>query len=127
VALYNNDSGAVLGPTPATLQLMRDARWLAFELDPADTQQGRDALALVTPGDLRGASFGFRTICDKWTRDGDLTIRELLDIEIAEISLTAFPAYSDTDVKVAQRSLLAFQSAYLGRRIECLKLQSTIR
>ncbi len=34
-------------------------------------------------------------------------VRELLDIEIAEISLTAFPVYRETDVTVAQRSLQA--------------------
>src|SRR5262245_33090995 len=35
VALYNHDSGAVLGRTPQTLQLEKDRRGLAFVLDPA--------------------------------------------------------------------------------------------
>jgi HK97 family phage prohead protease len=97
VALYNHDPGAVLGRTPKTLTLTRDARGLAFTLDPAPTQAGRDALELVRRGDVTGA----------WTRDGATTIRTLLDVEIFEISLTALPSYTQTDVSVALRSLAA--------------------
>ena len=105
VALYNHDVGAVLGRTPKTLTLAKDGRGLAFTLDPAQTTAGRDAFELVRRGDVTGASFGFVTQQDAWRKDGSLTIRELLDIEIAEISLTAFPAYQQTDVSFAQRSL----------------------
>ena len=98
VALFNHDQAAVLGRTPATLRLEKDRRGLAFTLDPAPTQAGQDAFALVRRGDVKGASFGFRTLKDAWRREAGLMVRELLDIEIAEISLTAFPAYRDTDV-----------------------------
>jgi hypothetical protein len=107
VALYDHQPGAVLGRTPATLQLRKDSRGLAFTLDPAPTQAGREALELVRRGDVNGASFGFRTKRDAWRKDAGVIIRELLDIEIAEISLTAFPAYREADVSVAQRSLHA--------------------
>src|SRR5436190_23067055 len=66
VALYQHDPAAVLGRTPQTLQLMADTRGLAFTLDPAPTQAGRDALALVQRGDVKGASFGFRALKDAW-------------------------------------------------------------
>lgn len=105
VALFNHDPSAVLGRTPATLQLTTDTRGLAFALDPAPTQAGRDAFELVKRGDIKGASFGFKTRQDTWRRDGDVMVRELLDLEVIEISLTAFPAYPQTDVSVAQRSL----------------------
>jgi len=108
VALYNHDPGAVLGRTPQTLQLATDTRGLAFTLDPAPTQAGRDAFELVKRGDITGASFGFRTKKDAWREESGTVIRELLDLELVEISLTAFPAYADTDVSVAQRSLEAF-------------------
>lgn len=45
-------------------------------------------------------------------------IRELLDVEIAEITLTAFPAYTATDVSIAQRSLEQFVRQ--GLRVEWL-------
>jgi HK97 family phage prohead protease len=114
VALYNHEPGAVLGRTPQTLQLTKDDRGLAFVLDPAPTQAGRDAFELVKRGDITGASFGFRTKKDTWRKDtgrkdtaDNMMVRELLDIELVEISLTAFPAYRETDVSIAQRSLLA--------------------
>jgi HK97 family phage prohead protease len=68
VALFQHDPAAVLGRTPATLTLTKDARGLAFTLDPAPTQAGRDAFELVKRGDIGGASFGFRTRKDAWHR-----------------------------------------------------------
>jgi HK97 family phage prohead protease len=128
VCLFNHDSNQVLGRTPATLQLRSDTHGLAFTLDPAPTTAGRDALTLVQRGDVTGASFGFRTKKDAWRQEDRLMIRELLDIELAEISLTAFPAYP-TDVSVAQRS---FQAANQGRpttfsSIHWLQLQARVR
>ena len=123
VALYEHNPGAVLGRTPTTLQLRVEDRGLAFSITPPETQAGRDTLLLVGRGDVNGASFGFRTLKDNWTREGDTMVRELLDVEIHEISLTAFPAYQQTDATIAQRSLQAFQSkqgqsiAWLRRRL----------
>ena len=111
VALYNHNPDHVLGRTPATLQLRRDDRGLAFTLDPAPTQAGREAFELVKRGDVKGASFGFSTLKDSWSRDGETTIRTLLDIAIVEVSLTAFPVYQQTDVSVALRSLHAARSS----------------
>jgi len=129
IALFNHDANAILGRTPATLQLRTDARGLAFTLDPAPTQAGREALALVARGDVTGASFGFRTVKDAWRQEAGVMVRELLDIEIAEISLTAFPAYRETDVSVAQRSLEA--ASLIARdktsSIHWLRLQARVQ
>lgn len=132
VCLYNHDAGQVLGRTPKTLTLHKDAKGLAFELDVAPTQAGRDALELVRRGDVRGASFGFKTVKDRWTRDGATTVRSLLDIDILELSLTAMPVYRATDVAIAKRSLQAFEAGNLGwaptrgRSIAWLRLQDRI-
>ncbi len=122
VALYNHDMGLVLGRTPITLHLTEDERGLAFELTPPNTAAGRDALELVRRGDVRGASFGFRTLMDAWRNDQGAVVRELLEIDIHEISLTAFPYYKDTDVAVAKRAYQEFQSETGGKRIDWLKL-----
>ena len=127
VALYNHDAGAVLGRTPATLQLRKDDRGLAFELHPPATQAGREALELVGRGDIRGASFGFKTLKDAWSRDGNTTLRTLLDIELVEISLTAIPVYTATDVAIAQRSLKAFQAQPRGQSVRWLQMRHTAR
>jgi len=123
VALYNHDSSAVLGRTPTTLTLRKDARGLAFAIDPPATQAGRDAFALVERGDVGGASFGFRTLKDAWHDEGGVIVRELLDVEIAEISLTAFPAYRQTSAAIAQRALQAFRAQSAGRSIRWLRLK----
>jgi HK97 family phage prohead protease len=130
VALYNHDPSAVLGRTPRTLTLTTDTRGLAFSLEPAPTQAGRDALELVRRGDVTGASFGFRTRKDAWRQDAGVLVRELLDIEIGEISLTAFPAYAQTDVSVAQRALQAVNGAggfNLPRSIARLQRELNLR
>jgi HK97 family phage prohead protease len=127
VALYNHDAGAVLGRTPNTLRLVKDTRGLAFDLEPAQTQAGRDALELVRRGDVTGASFGFKTIKDAWSHDGAATVRTLLDIEIFEISLTALPIYQQTDVAMARRSLEAFHLAAGGQSVRWLRLLARTR
>ena len=127
-ALYAHDPAAVLGRTPKTLTVTKDARGLAFDLDPAPTTAGKDALALVQRGDVTGASFGFRTLKDWWHIEGDMVVRELLDLEILEISLTAFPSYQETDVSVAQRALSqqAFR-ARSGRSLAALRRELRLR
>lgn len=128
VALFQHNPAAVLGRTPATLQLTKDAHGLAFALDPAPTTAGRDAFALVQRGDVRGASFGFKTRKDKWTQEAGVMVRELLDIELLEISLTSFPAYGATDVSIAQRSLHAATRAGADTKsIAWLRRQARVR
>lgn len=126
-ALYAHDPAAVLGRTPKTLQVSKDTRGLAFDLDPAPTTAGKDALELVRRGDVTGASFGFRTLKDWWHVEGDTVVRELLDLDIVEISLTAFPSYQQTDVSVAQRALSAFRPQPTGRSIAALRRELRMR
>ena len=105
-ALYHHQGDALLGTTKGrTLQLREDARGLAFELDLPNTTHGRDLAILVDRGDVSGCSFGFRVRDggERWEQRGAQLVRELLDVELAEITLTSIPAYPDTSV--ALRSL----------------------
>lgn len=98
-ALVNHDENQILGRTKAgTLTLSVDKRGLKAEIEPADTQAARDAVTSVKRGDLDGMSFAFRTLTDAWrTQDGE-QIRELLDLELVDVSVVAFPAYPATTV-----------------------------
>ena len=105
-ALYDHARGDILGRTKSgTLRLQEDARGLAFELELPDTTLGRDLSVLVERGDVGGCSFGFRCAVggDRWeTRNGRM-YRELVDVDLHEITLTAWPAYRETEV--VKRSL----------------------
>ena len=51
-------------------------------------------------GDVAGCSFGFRVPegGDRWEERGSTLVRELLNVDLVEITLTSDPAYQDTTV-----------------------------
>ena len=106
-ALYQHQGDALLGTTRGgTLQLREDAKGLAFELALPDTTHGKDLAILVGRGDVAGCSFGFRVAPggDRWEQRGAKLVRELIDVELVEITLTSHPAYRDTTVAMRSRS-----------------------
>ena len=106
VALADHDRRSLLGSTASgTLQLHEDAHGLAFELRLPPTTVARDIAALVEAGIVQGASFGFTVPPggDTWLDRGDGSmLRELRNVELHEVTVTATPAYADTEV--AKRS-----------------------
>ncbi|ARP85772.1 HK97 family phage prohead protease [Bordetella genomosp. 9] len=106
-ALYHHKGDALLGTTRGgTLKLAEDQTGLHFDLALPDTTHGRDLAILVDRGDVSGCSFGFRVRSggDRWEeRNGGEWLRELLDVDLQEITLTHDPAYADTTV--AMRSM----------------------
>lgn len=108
-ALMFHDATKILGRTSkGTLELRDTPEGLAFTIYPGNTSVGRDSLEMTRRGDVPGMSFGFRSIEDRWTREGNVRVRELRNIELLDISLAGTPAYPDTSV--ALRSLEAWQS-----------------
>ena len=105
-ALYQHQGDALLGTTRGgTLRLREDARGLAFELALPDTSHGKDLAILVGRGDVAGCSFGFRVAPggDRWEQRGATLVRELLNVDLVEITLTSDPAYQDTTVAMRSR------------------------
>ena len=103
--LWNHDTGSVLGSTRAgTLKLEEDSYGLRVTATLPETTLGKDVRTLVQRGDVNAMSFGFSVPAngDSWNTDG--TERTLRSVRIHEVSIVAFPAYSQTAGTAAVRS-----------------------
>lgn len=114
-ALVNHDASKVLGrSTAGTLELSADATGLKYRVLLPDTTYARDLHESVKRGDVTQSSFGFTTKRDSWGDDPQAgphdpgCLRELLDVDLFDVSPVTFPAYHDTEVK-AGRSLSAME------------------
>jgi len=105
--LWNHDTGAVLGSTRSgTLTLTEDERGLRVSATLPNTSHGRDARELISRQDVTGFSFGFSMPArggDEWNDNG--TERVLKSVRLHEVSLTAFPAYRQTEGTATVRGL----------------------
>ena len=94
-ALFSHDDSKILGRTKArTLHLAEDNVGLHADISLPNTTLGRDVHESVKRRDISGMSFRFSVRKDNWSHSGDQ--RELLDVQLTEISLVAFPAYPST-------------------------------
>jgi HK97 family phage prohead protease len=139
-ALFNHDSNYVLGRTTSgTLTLTEDATGLLTDTDPPDTQTIRDlVLAPIARRDITQMSFAFQVRRAEETttvgKDGVTVMdnggeritrwfegnqqhedRELLSVDLFDISPVTYPAYKDTDV--ALRLSGATREAEVRRRV----------
>lgn len=121
--LYNHDFGNILARADAgNLTLKVDQTGLLFDAQLPNTTLANDVVADIQAGNLKGCSFGFTLPddCsgDDWTEDeqGSLihTINQLATV--AEVSITAIPAYTQTSVAV-QRSLENYKKGIVERRM----------
>lgn len=110
-ALFNHNADYVLGRNLAkTLALSEDARGLAIEIEPPDTQVARDLMVSMSRGDITQMSFGFtvRPNGQNWAKADDGTVvRTLTRVRLYDVSPVTYPAYPQTDVAV--RELRAWQ------------------
>lgn len=126
-SLWNHDANFVLGRTlSGTLSLVEDGTGLLTDTEPPDTQTIRDlVLTPIRRGDVSGMSFAFiprpgperveraegKTVIttpgDRRTIrvEGVRTVeeRELLDLDLLDVSPVTYPAYEQTDVALRAR------------------------
>jgi HK97 family phage prohead protease len=113
-ALWNHDPNFPLARYPGTLKLTVDEVGLRYEFPVPDTTYGRDLAANIQAGIVRGSSFSFTVPSggETWSQEDGRSVRTILAVDsLLDVSPTTFPAYPDTDVKVAQRSYDAWRSA----------------
>lgn len=105
-ALFEHDYTKLLGRTKAnTLKLEEDSIGLRFELTPPETSLGKDLLVSVKRGDITGMSFGFRAKSETWNFGTTPCQRIVSNAELVEITITSIPAYPESNVQIANRSM----------------------
>lgn len=113
MALVDHDTGKVIGRTKSgTMAMRKDKKGLGVTIEPdMEISYARDIVRAVARGDVSGMSFGFVVLEDEWHKEDGKPVRDVIDMEIMEISVVTFPAYLEADVQVAQRSLQQFQQS----------------
>ena len=115
--LWNHDAGIVLGRTTAsTLKLRTGPRGITFAGSIPSWADGYGET--LRRGDVDGMSFGFVVLEDSWTQGDGLPHRTILDLELHEISIVAFPAYPHTSVLVGSGLAAPRAAAPAGSRAE---------
>lgn len=133
-ALFNHDPNYVLGRnTNGTLSMKEDAKGLLYGVEPPDTQQARDIMALIKRGDISQNSFGFRVIDQAWDEEEDGTlIRTLKKVKLYDVSPVTYPAYPTTDLKIRSEADLRKEAAEalpkpVGRTLEAFDRENRLR
>lgn len=124
MALYDHDTRSLLGRVGnKTLMLNEDTVGLFYEVELPNTTVANDLSVLIERGDVAGASFAFTVPKggDIWTERNGKPHRELLDVDLFEITVTPNPAYSDTTV--AKRHLKA---PCFNRQVLALRFLETV-
>lgn len=102
VALWSHNPDIPLARVSnETLKLAEDEKGLRFEFSLGNDAWADFAFEKIQRRDVKGMSFGFRWLPDgyDWERDEKKSlIRNLLKLDLVEISPTAFPAYPATSV-----------------------------
>jgi uncharacterized protein len=105
-ALLNHDANLILGRTKSgTLRLSSEAKGLRFEIDPPDTQVGRDAIESIRRGDLDGSSFAFTIGSETWRDEKGTEVREIDEVSrLYDVAVVTYPAYAATSAAVRAES-----------------------
>lgn len=118
-ALINHDTNLVLGRNKSgTLELKVDSRglWGSIKINSNDT----DAVNLyerVKRGDVDQCSFGFNILNEETDFRDDGTVKwTLKEIDLHEVSVVTFPAYSDTGVQARMKEVERHEKRKLEQR-----------
>ena len=107
-SLFQHDHEKVMGRrSTGSLQLTDSPEGLQITITPSQTSWSRDALEVIRHGDSDGFSFGFWVLDDTWTKSGDTLIRDLVSVDLGEVSVVYQPAYlSGAKISVRAKSML---------------------
>jgi len=124
IALDNHDTRIILGSIESsTLELKADSHGLygRVKVDLEDPF-AKSAYRKVQTGKVRGCSFGFYPITEEYTEREDGSSKWIVkDADLLEVSITAFPAYPQTEIAARQKDVESMKKQKLEQRKRALK------
>ncbi|MCE5267225.1 MAG: HK97 family phage prohead protease [Planctomycetaceae bacterium] len=110
-----HDAKRKLGRRSAgTLALTETREGLRVTITPPDTSVGRDTMEEVRAGLLDGMSISFAKPQDRYTGTGANIVREINKATLRAVTLTSYPAYTQTAGTVALRSFSEYRARVEG-------------
>jgi hypothetical protein len=104
LALVDHEFSKLLGRRKnGTLKLTVDKKGLLAEITPPKTSLAADVVEQIRRGDVDGMSVAFRTLTDQWHLEDGEEIREIMEVQLIDVSVTAMPVYPQTEVGVRSR------------------------
>ncbi len=133
LALYNHDFNNVLARKDVNMKLIEEDKGLYFEIELPDTTQANDLYELIDKGIVNQCSFGGFVRKNVWSYDSEGNpLREILDIDLVEITITPIPVYEVTEAEVKRcreirgnnkQNNLNFEEVIIKSREEIKKLE----
>ena len=112
-ALVDHDPSKIVGRTTSgTLYLSTDSKGLKVRAYLPETSYARDLAASMSRGDVTQMSFGFRPLGEPRTRwdnaqEGGLAVHKVRDLDLFDVSVVTFPAYSQTSATIERGAKVA--------------------
>lgn len=95
--ILNHDKSKLLASTKnESLYLEEDEVGLFVDATISPTTWGRDTFVLIKDRIIDGLSFGMKVLKEEWSFKDGLPLRNILEIELFEISALDLPAYPST-------------------------------
>lgn len=124
ICLDNHDTRAVLASLGSkSLELRSDDKglWGKAIIDLEDPN-AKSAYRKVQTGKVKGCSFGFFPTREETIENEDGTTKfRILEADLLEVSITAFPAYPQTDIAARKKDVEAIKKEKLSQRKKQLK------
>lgn len=103
-ALWSHEPSETIGRIQAgTLAVRKATEGLAVAIDPPRWADRH--VESIERRDISGMSFAFSAIDDEWFLEDRMPRRTVLDMDVSEVSVVAFPAYPQTSIKLGPASL----------------------
>lgn len=107
--LWNHNTHYPMGSTKAgTLRLNETHQALEIDGDPPKEAPYSGFMENIRRGDVSQMSFGFEVVKENVVRkEGEMDLREVLEVKLYEVSPVTFPAYTDTEIQARAAEVAA--------------------